>query len=341
MYNLLFVDDEKRVLEAMREIIPWEEMNVQVVGMCDNAISALQLMINEHTDILITDIKMPVIDGLELINRAKEMYPNIECIILSGYEEFDLAREAIARGIRRYLVKPCSKEELTESIQSCVKSIDRERGLALADLESRQHQIEQTYDRLINLQLLGLEPEEQAGKVSACAQDYGVLREAAMMAVIQHEQSAQKLHPVMKKLTKTQNSRELVQLTVQILVEIAKEHRVEDPVVAKSIQYVYDHYDMPSLTLQYMADNEIHLTARYIGRRFLNEMNMKFSDFLLKVRMEKAMELLRETDISSATDIAGRVGLGNNVQYFYRLFRQYTGMTLKEYKDKNTVTEGD
>jgi len=63
-------------------------------------------------------------------------------------------------------------------------------------------------------------------------------------------------------------------------------------------------------------------------------MNMKFSDFLLQVRMEKAIEFLRETGDSNADDIANRIGLGNNVQYFYRLFRQYTGMTLKEYRDK-------
>ena len=71
MYNLILVDDEVRALSAIRNSVSWEEMNVQVIGCFDNALSALELMINEHVDILVTDIKMPVMDGLELIGRAK------------------------------------------------------------------------------------------------------------------------------------------------------------------------------------------------------------------------------------------------------------------------------
>lgn len=334
MYNLIIVDDEERVLEAMNEIINWEELNVHIIGLCDNALSALQLMINEEIDILVTDIKMPIMDGLELISRAKEMHPNIECITLSGYEEFDLAREAISLGVRRYLLKPCSKEELIESIQLCVKSIDNQQRHIHVEPEMRQQLIEQTYERLINLQLLRLESQEQVKRVSECAKDHSIIREAIILVAIHYGQSFQKLQPIMANIVKTQNPQELFLLAVKILLDIANERRVRDPIVAKVIRYVYDNYDKPSLTLQYIADNEIHLTVRYIGQRFLNEMNMKFSDFLLQVRIEKAIELLQKKDFSSSAEIADQVGLGNNVHYFYRLFRQYTGMTLKEYKSK-------
>jgi len=341
MYNLLLVDDEKRVLKAIYEIIPWEELNVQVVGMCDNAISALQLMADERVDILVTDIKMPIVSGLELIRRARDMYSNIECIILSGYEEFDLARDAIACGVHRYLVKPCSREELVDSIQSCVNSICRERSFPYEELALRNQLIEQVYDKFLKLQLWGLKPQEQINRVLACSKDISVLRAATVMFVTQNEQIYKEVHPIMKKIMQVQDSQEMVFLIVQLLLLRSEGRWMGDPLVARCVKYIYDHYDMPSLTLQYMADNEIHLTARYIGQRFLAEMNMKFSDFLFKVRMEKAIELLRRNDISSATEIAERVGLGNNVYYFYRLFQQYTGLTLKEYKEKNKISIGD
>lgn len=335
MYNLILVDDEIRVLKAVRDMLPWAEMNVRVIGWCDNAMSALEVMINEHTDILITDIKMPIMDGLELITRAKEMYPSIECLVMSGYEEFELARMAIEKGVRGYLLKPCGKEELEEKIINCVKVIEKKRTDASFYFERRQKQIEKLYDELLTLKLRNeKEDEELVRQVAVRYQDYGLLREAAIMAVIQHEKSDHNLKPLVKRVAQIQSSEELIRCVVEILSEISKHKAVGDPVIIKMVQYVYDHYNVPSLTLQEVAGNEIHLTARYIGRRFLKEMNMKFSDFLLQVRMEKAIEILHKSDYINADEIADLIGLGNNVQYFYRLFRRYTGMTLREYREK-------
>lgn len=334
MYKLVFVDDESRVLEAIKAMLPWEEMNIKVIGWCDNAVSALELMINEHADILVTDIKMPVMNGLELITRAKEMYPSIECLVLSGYDEFELARSAIERGVRGYLLKPCAKEELENSIKNCVKAIEREKAGTRYRFDQRQRQIEHLYDDLLNLKLDGEEDENLVREVAVRYQDFALLKEAVILIAAQHEQFVQNLRVLVKKLIQIQDGDELIESTVQILREISKQIGIVDPVVAKMVDYVNQHYNMTSLTLQYVADHEVHLTSRYIGRRFLKEMNMRFSDFLLQVRMEKAIELLYVTDYTNADQIADEIGLGNNVQYFYRLFRQYTGMTLKEYRDK-------
>lgn len=335
MYNLIFVDDESKVLNAIREILPWEELDIRVIGWCDNALSALEIMINKHTDILITDIKMPVVDGLELVARAKEMYPSIECLVLSGYEEFQLARVAIERGVRGYLLKPCTKEELESSIKNCVKYIEKEKVVASIRFDERQKQIECLCDELIELKISNTSADENLVKqVILRYLDYGLVREAVIMVVASREQFIQDFRPMIKKLAQLQSVDELISCTVKILREINQHSFIIDPVVDRMVQYVYEHYDIDSLTLQGVADNVIHLTARYIGRRFMKEMNMKFSDFLLQVRMEKAIEFLYDKDCKTAEEIANKVGLGNNVQYFYRLFKQYTGMSMKEYRDK-------
>ena len=335
MYSLILVDDEMRVLEALRKIVPWEELNIRVIGLYDNAISALQTIIDERPDILVTDLMMPVMDGLELIARAKEMYPPIECLVLSGHEEFELARSAMACGVRGYLVKPCRKEELIESLRSCVKNIERNREHSREGFTERQSKVEEIYDRLMNLTILSYDfTAEQVRQIMEQYQDYGMLREAAIMAVVQHEMSAQKMQAILKTLAKNQTGDELIYCITDVLKQLGIQNQTTDPVVAKVVQYVYDNYHMPNLNLQYIADEVIYLTPRYIGRRFLNVMNIKFSDFLLNVRMEKAVAFLKRGDNLSTIEVAAKVGLGNNVQYFYRLFRQHTGMTIREYKEK-------
>lgn len=335
MYSLVFVDDETRVLKALRKIVPWEELNIEVIGMFDNAISALQTIIDERPDILVTDLMMPIMDGLELVARAKEMYPPIECLVLSGHEEFELARSAMAHGVRGYLVKPCRKEELIESLKSCVKHIERGREHSRSGFEERQSKVEEIYDQLMSLTIQNGEfCEDQVRYVMEQYQDYGLLREAAIMAVVQHEISAQRIQQMLKTLAKKQSGDELVICITDLLKQLGIQNKTSDPMVAKVVQYIYDNYNMPNLNLQHVADEVIYLTPRYIGRRFLNVMGTKFSDFLLQVRMEKAVAFLKQRETLTTGEVAAKVGLGNNVQYFYRLFRQYTGMTIREYKDK-------
>lgn len=333
MYKLLFVDDEKRVLEAIRDSIEWEKLNTKVVGWCDNAISALQILINEPVDILITDIKMPVMDGIELVKRATEMYPFIESLILSGYEEFELARSAIEIGVHSYLVKPFKKEELEEKVQQCIEKIEKASCSTPYWMGERQRQIEQIYEALLDVQIENDERDcEKIRKIAKESRDYSLLREAAIMLVTQRDVELQKIKALMLELSHAQDSEALIAQIAELLRLLAQDSQSRDPIVDRMICYTNENYQMPGLTVQYIAEQEIHLTPKYIGKRFLKEMNMKYSEYLLKVRMEKAMELLHSRDVS-AEEIAESIGFGNNTQYFYRLFRQYTRKTFKSYKD--------
>ena len=84
LVKIMLVDDEQFVLERIQKTVSWEQMGMELTGCCTNAMEALDHMINEMPDILITDIKMPVVGGLELIAKTKQMNPSIECVVLSG-----------------------------------------------------------------------------------------------------------------------------------------------------------------------------------------------------------------------------------------------------------------
>lgn len=114
MYKLLIVDDEEIERVGMAEFIPWSEHGIELIGTAWNGVDALEQMEKECPDIVLTDIKMPVMDGLELTENICEKYPDTKIIILSGYGEFNYTSRAMESGIRHYILKPCDEEKVME-----------------------------------------------------------------------------------------------------------------------------------------------------------------------------------------------------------------------------------
>lgn len=126
MYQLLLVDDEPSIVESLALTIPWREMGVDTIHQSHSAFEALQILKNHNVDIVMTDIKMPGMSGLELIEQIKKDYEGIRCILLSGYEDFQYAQQAIKFGVSNYLLKPIKDEELIETVENVIKEMERE-----------------------------------------------------------------------------------------------------------------------------------------------------------------------------------------------------------------------
>ena len=132
MFQLLLVDDEKDVLGAMETAISWEKYGVQLAGICTNALEALEFMRKTPLDLVVTDVKMPVVSGIEMIRQAREMGISAEFIVLSGFDEFEYAQSAMSLGVRYYLLKPCSEEELGDALMRAQKDCVHRREAAQA-----------------------------------------------------------------------------------------------------------------------------------------------------------------------------------------------------------------
>ena len=126
MYKVLIVDDEPFILDGLKHVINWEEHGLEIIASAKNGIEALEIMEKSKVDILITDIKMPKMDGLELMRNIKQKNLNMKTIILSGYSEFDYAREAARLGIENYLLKPIEEEELSATLLTTVEKLEVE-----------------------------------------------------------------------------------------------------------------------------------------------------------------------------------------------------------------------
>ncbi|WP_020619004.1 response regulator transcription factor [Paenibacillus daejeonensis] len=117
MYNLMLVDDERLTLETLAHYIDWEQMSCRVIATARNGREAWNMIESLQPDILITDVKMPVMDGIELCKQVHARFPDIQIVFLSGYHEFDYARAALKHGACGYLLKPIDHEELAATMR--------------------------------------------------------------------------------------------------------------------------------------------------------------------------------------------------------------------------------
>lgn len=124
MINLVIADDENRVCRLINALGEWEKLGIHVSGLASNGLEALELVKREHADILITDIRMPGCNGLELIEEVRRISENIKIIIISGYANFEYAQTAIKAGVSDYLLKPINKNALNETLQRLVEELN-------------------------------------------------------------------------------------------------------------------------------------------------------------------------------------------------------------------------
>ncbi|MFD1955570.1 response regulator [Paenibacillus thailandensis] len=123
MINVLLVDDEAYVTESLAVTIPWEELGVSGVHRADSGAGALRVLEEHDIDIMVTDIRMPGMTGLELIEQTTGRWPHIRCMLLTGYSDFEYARKAIQLQAADYILKPVDDDEFTKSLARSIESL--------------------------------------------------------------------------------------------------------------------------------------------------------------------------------------------------------------------------
>ncbi|MGG3503986.1 response regulator transcription factor [Paenibacillus lautus] len=126
MRKVFFVDDEPLIAQGLATIVDWQNYDLHVTGSANDGLQALERLREEPVDLLITDIMMPRMNGLELIKKVKEMHPRTKFIVLSGYEEFEYVKVGITLGIQNYILKPINIEELEATIKHIRGDWERE-----------------------------------------------------------------------------------------------------------------------------------------------------------------------------------------------------------------------
>lgn len=143
MLRIMIVDDEFYFREALKVSIPWNELGFDMCGEAKNGKDALEKVELLNPDIMIVDINMPIIDGLELIQSIREKGLKIKFVILTGHSEFNYAKQAVQLGVNNYILKPVNEEELKNSLLEIKQVIDREANIKI-EVDSLKQQVRES-----------------------------------------------------------------------------------------------------------------------------------------------------------------------------------------------------
>ncbi len=331
MYKLLIADDEKLIREAIVELIDWNSLNIQITASCKNGMEALDAIMDTAPDIVMTDIRMPGLDGLDLIEKIRSLDSHIQFIILTGYPEFDYARRALKYGVREYLLKPISEEAIIEAVHHVKDSLPIYNNPAISNLVSR---------------LLTCRPDGHTDHARLLLDHFfshfskaSELRPIGLNLLMElHTQSvppsAEDLSHFTEQILYEQNVMNLREIISKQILNILFTDSNEKTTLADTVKaYVVTHLSDEKLSLKYIAENLLYINVSYLSRTFAKQSGEKFSNYLNRLRIEKAQMLLQQNGSDHIHAIAESVGFGGNPQYFSQVFKKYTGTTPTQFAE--------
>lgn len=515
MYKVLLVDDERIIVEGISRTVNWNAFQTELIGTARNGIEAATFIESHMPDIVISDIKMPGMDGLQLVEKMYEQFPHIAFILLSGFSEFDYARKAMQYGVKHYLLKPCNENTITQALSEVIEDLEKQQSQESFMLNIQKelskvlpHAKEQflkelvtnktygqrdwdDYGRLFHItvendkiQLLLFQIEgkfefEHMFAIKNIAQD--VLGKSIVLLsttigkhvllLIKVTDDAEPLFSQLEKIKQTFASYYKLDTTVAVsdagqITDARKMYREtleclnyqfylgegsiitkndiertddglhktfiydEEPlcmhvksgdwlfvqaelqnyfamladsrmdthlsksyviplyvaivrqgkpdeindylkkiasfdklftlraieqfvtenaeqiclnnfqsqtkkhsyIIHKMILVIEEHIANPELSLNWVASEILYMNADYLGKLFKKETGDKFSNYVVRLRMEKAMEEIEITGDVKVFELAEKFGFGDNPQYFSQVFKKYTGFTPSEFK---------
>lgn len=176
LYTVVVADDEDELREAVCTMIPWKDYGFQLVGSASNGLDALQLVEKHEPDLLLTDIRMPFISGIELARQVREVRPATNIAFLSGYDDFEYAKQAIQYNIISYMLKPLTMEGLGTELRTIRKKIDAQFAM-FRQAAPKVGGLDLRAAVLMPLVLDDYADPEGDGQVEAYARQCGLLRD--------------------------------------------------------------------------------------------------------------------------------------------------------------------
>ena len=365
MVKVFLVEDEAIIRRGIKKNVEWEKNGFEFVGEAGDGEYAYPQILKTEPDILITDIKMPFMDGLELSHLVKKILPNTKIIILSGYNEFEYAKEAITIGISEYLLKPVTAASLTAVLRKVKEEIREEKEKSrlleryFVSYEKYNEFLDKTdytgVDRKLIQDFLkrgsageeGMFIDEYLAAVGENNYRSLLLRQYMTIDIFFCVQEflkglsvcADEIPPELgdiKYIPKIVGSEEQ---TVSYLKElfafaISERDRVSGnrygSLIDTAKQYLAEHFESNDVSLNTVAA-QVGVSSSYFSSIFKQETGQSFVEYLTKLRIDKACELLRCTTLRTS-EIGERVGY-NDPHYFSATFKKVTGVSPKDYKN--------
>lgn len=247
MYKILIADDVAEICNGLSNYFPWRDYGFEVAGQATDGVQVLEFIAANQVDVLLCDIKMPLMDGIELAKELFDRKSPVKIVFISAFKEFEYAKKALAYGVVDYLVKPTKYDDLAELCSKIKTELDKTAktgaDMSLTDFE-----------------------------INGC--------------------------------------------------------NYNDRVITTVKNYIEEHFREATLE---KAAELIHMNSHYLSRFFKDKTGRNFSDYLMMVRMKKAVELLQNFEYRTY-QISDLVGY-SNPKNFTRTFKNYFGKTPREFRN--------
>lgn len=338
MEKILLVDDEYLERKVLRMILGTRIDQYQVVGEADNGLGALEFLKSNDVDIVIMDIKMPKMTGLEASRLIKEYNPKVGIIIVSAYNDFEFAQHAIKYSVDDYLLKPSRPEYIFEALERTVHKIGLFKEKKASNIDDIKN-IFSTYCRngdyikakkyLRQIKNTPFESYEKEVNVTKIFLES--LLSIADYFQIDVEKNMQL--EIKKKLNESKSRDQYFKILELIFEEIfeviIKEKRVTyKNEMTYALQFI-EKYIAKNLSLE-SAASYMNISTHYFSKLFKSEVGENFIDYVTDKKVEMAKQLIGDTDIP-LNSIAFEMGF-NEANYFSKVFKKKTGMTPSQYR---------
>lgn len=371
MYKFILVDDERAIADGFRELIKWEELGFECVGSFYSGKDAISFLEKNQVDMVVTDISMPDMSGIELSRYIYENWSSVMIVFLSAFNEIDYAKEGMRYNVRFYLNKPLTIKQLKQEFAEIREYLDVEKvknnfaetsiykgyfnGLAGKCISSEMYDFDDCSFFLFELNICDTIASEKLlralysifsltyKKVKFCI--LGNIGVAYEVLIFSREEIAENwteeyiasvkdclgMDIEIKNVRQFDNIGMLEEYYKTEKVAVSEGTFKAENAVVTNAVNFIENNLSEPLSLEMVA-KECFVSTSWLSRLFKWHMGENISTYILQKRIDMAKDLLVRTDMP-AHEIAERVGM-RNLPYFYSILKKDTGMTPKEYRMK-------
>ncbi|RCW77347.1 response regulator transcription factor [Saliterribacillus persicus] len=331
MAHVLIVDDEKLIRDGIHaminRIIPGHECIL-----AENGQRALDIVESRKIDLIISDIKMPIMNGMEFANELVKKDFRIPLIFLTGLEEFKLVQQAMRYGVIDYLLKPLNGDELKKVINTSLDYSLKSVGYAISEItknnmEQFEFEIQNSLESLNKQATEGLINkifDQIENKHYLCHELQRIINSFSIKHNIYGPDYQYHHQPL--------NIKQTIQITSE-LIDTLQENNNESSLIDIAKSYIKHHLHEPPTLVE--VSEAVHLNPNYFSDYFKEKTGESFSKYVARLRIEKAKSLLKDTSIK-IKDVASQTGY-HDIKNFRKKFKSTVGFSPNQYRKNHKL----
>jgi two-component system response regulator YesN len=343
----IIIDDEFWSRDSIRRLGDWERLGIDWIVEAEDGLSGLAIIAKEHPDIVITDMKMRGMDGIQLLQKLNEDYPHIRKIVISGYDDFSYMKQAIVSRADEYILKPINPEELNQALEKAIYELQAAKGLhSVQTMDKTLLKLVMEYKNLILIYFHDFNIEAMKERFNELQQKLGLFERLQpgtnhnlykqFMLILEEEASKLGLNEgqisaypstqlYVNDETPIEQWMQALSVAYQsVLYEIINQRKYKQRIDIRAVQWYMDNHYVDNIRLETIA-LQFFVSKEHLARTFKQETGSTVMDYIIMKRMEKAKELLQDPNVQIKT-VAEAVGY-TDLNYFFRIFKKVTGVT--------------